>query len=101
MKYWRTDPEVLSKEWRSLPSRKDTRASTETVTNLFVTFSYVVAMWSNLVVPCITNPDNWKYCLNDWDVWLYPEIHRAWELMSGEETPYQEEKDMLQSGNKE
>lgn len=67
------------------------------MTNLFVAASYVAALWSTLIVPCVTNPDNWEYCMNDWDVWLYPEIHRAWDLMQGTETPYQEEQQVLQS----
>ena len=64
---------------------------------LFVVWSYVVTIWKTLLVPCITNPENWKYCANDWDVWLYPEIHRAWNLMQGTEKPYQEERAVLQS----
>ena len=55
-----------------------------------------MALWSNLVVPCVTIPSNWKYCFRDHDVWLYPEIQRAWNLMQGTEKPYQEEKDVLE-----
>jgi len=65
--------------------------------NFFVFWSYAMALWVNLVVPCVTNPTNWKYCFNDWDTWLYPEIRRAWDLMQGEEKPYQEEKNVLES----
>lgn len=64
---------------------------------VFVLCSYLGAMWSNLIVPCVTNPNNWKYCMNDWDQWMYPEIHRAWEIMSEQEKPYQEEQTVLQS----
>ena len=67
------------------------------MTKFFVAWTYVVAIWSNLVVPCVTNPNNWQYCFNDHDVWLYPEIQRAWDLMTGEETPYQEQQDVLDS----
>ena len=70
-------------------------------TKLFVIWSYIVALWSNLIAPCAFNPEAWKYCLNDWDVWLYPEIHRAWDLMRGKEKPYQEERNMLQSHKEE
>ena len=28
-----------------------------------------------------------KQCLSDWDQWLYPEIHRAWNLMTNYEKP--------------
>ena len=33
--------------------------------------------------------------MKDWDVWLVPEIKKGWELYTGEQTPYQEEKDKL------
>ena len=66
------------------------------MTNSFIVLSYLVALWSNLVVPCVTIPSNWKYCFSDHDVWLYPEIQRAWNLMQGTEKPYQEEQDVLE-----
>ena len=58
---------------------------------------YLNALWSTLIVPCTTVPSNWKYCFNDWDVWLYPEIHRAWDLITKQEIPYQSEQEALQS----
>lgn len=48
---------------------------------------YLQAAWSTLVVPC-THPGNWKACTSDWDVWLYPELVRGWELYMGQEVPY-------------
>jgi len=71
------------------------------VTKLFIVWTYTVAIWKTLLVPCVTNPDNWEYCTNDWDVWLYPEIQRAWNLMQGTEKPYQEEQDVLESNKVE
>ena len=68
-----------------------------TMTKLFVLWSYSVAIWSNLIVPCVTNPTNWQYCMKDHDQWLYPEIHRAWNLVVGSEVPYQEEQAVLES----
>lgn len=56
---------------------------------------YLQAFWSTLVVPCVTQPANWKYCFNDWDVWLYPELVRGFELYTGREVPYAEEADRL------
>ena len=38
-----------------------------------------------------------KQCLSDWDQWLYPEIHRAWNLMTNYEKPYAEERRVLES----
>ena len=67
------------------------------MTKAFIAFSYIAALWSNLVVPCVANPSNWKYCTSDLDVWLYPEIQRAWDLMQGTEQPYQTEQEALQS----
>ena len=62
-------------------------------------FFYLQALWSTLIFPCATQPSLWKYCFNDWDVWLYPEIHRAWDLISEQEIPYQSEQEALQSSD--
>ena len=56
---------------------------------------YLQAAWSTLVVPCVTNPDNWKQCFSDHDQWLYPELIRGWELYTGRETPYAEERGIM------
>lgn len=52
---------------------------------------YLQAAWSTLVVPCATNPENWKACSSNWDVWLLPEIQRGVDLVTGAELPYAEE----------
>ena len=44
---------------------------------------------------CNQSPDTRKACLSDWDVWLYPEIQRGWDLYTGKYVPYQEEKEKL------
>jgi len=51
---------------------------------------YLTAFWNTVVVNCI-QPVNWQYCSKDLDVWLWPEIQRGIDLMTGEERPYQEE----------
>jgi hypothetical protein len=66
---------------------------------MYYFWAYFVALWTTLIVPCVTNPVNWKYCFNDWDVWLYPEIQRAWDLYQRNEKPYQEEREILDSIN--
>ena len=71
------------------------------ITKIFITWAYISALWSNLIAPCAFNPNNWKYCTKDLDVWLYPEIQRAWDLMQGAEKPYQQERDVLQSNKVE
>ena len=67
------------------------------MTKIFIVWSYVVALWSTLIVPCVTVPENWKYCSKDLDVWLYPELVRGWDLITGREVPYQSEQEALQS----
>jgi len=62
----------------------------------FQAFAYGYALWTALIVPCVTQPANWKYCFNDWDVWLYPELVRGWELWTGIEVPYSAEHDRLE-----
>jgi len=44
---------------------------------------------------CNQSPETRKACLSDWDVWLYPEIQRGWDLYTGKHVPYQEEKEKL------
>ena len=65
-----------------------------TIWNEIVRFFVMVSMLFNI---CNQSPDTRKACLSDWDVWLYPEIQRGWDLKFGRETPYQEEKDKLES----
>ena len=48
---------------------------------------------------CAQNPQTRQACMKDWDVWLYPELVKGWELYTGEQTPYQEEKDKLNENN--
>ena len=54
-------------------------------------FSMIVMLFNI----CNQSPDTRKACLSDWDVWLYPEIQRGWDLYTGKYVPYQEEKEFL------
>ena len=62
---------------------------------LTVILIHISALWSNLIVPCVTVPENWKYCTSDWDVWLYPELVRGWEMITKDPCIYCEEKEKL------
>ena len=44
---------------------------------------------------CNQSPETRQACMSDWDVWLYPELQRAWDIRTGKETPYQEEDEKL------
>lgn len=44
---------------------------------------------------CNSNDFNRKQCMKDWDVWLFPEIQRAWDMYTEQYVPYQEERDKL------
>ncbi len=44
---------------------------------------------------CNSNDFNRQQCMKDWDVWLVPELKKGWELYTGKQTPYQEEKEKL------
>ena len=57
-------------------------------------FLSMVVMLFNI---CNSNDFNRQQCMKNWDVWLIPEIQRAWDIKSGSEVPYQEEKDVLNS----
>ena len=56
---------------------------------------YLQATWSTLVVPCVTNPENWNQCFTKFDEWLIPELVRGYEIWSGQELPYSDEADMM------
>ena len=56
---------------------------------------HLCALWSNLIVPCVTVPENWKYCTKDLDVWLYPELIKGWDAITGELCLYCDEKEIL------
>ena len=45
---------------------------------------------------CNSNEFNRQACMSDWDQWLIPELIRAWEIKTGQEIPYQNEKDVLE-----
>ena len=50
---------------------------------------------------CNQSPQTRQACTTDLDVWLIPELQRAWDLRTGKETPYQEEKEKLDEINSE
>ncbi len=63
---------------------------------LFSILLYAQALWSSLVVPCVTNPDNWEQCFNNHDQWLWPEVQRGIDLITERELPYAGESDILE-----
>ena len=58
-------------------------------------FFRLLSMLVMLFNVCNSNDFNRQQCMKDWDVWLYPELVKGWELYTGEKIPYQEEKDKL------
>ena len=56
---------------------------------------HLVAFFQVVVVNCI-QPVNWQYCYRV-DQWLLPEIKQGYELWTGQTTPYEKEKDFLNS----
>ena len=65
------------------------------IAKLFTAWLYLSAFFQGVVVPCVTVPENWKYCSKDLDVWLYPELVRAWEISTEGICLYCEEKEKL------
>ena len=57
----------------------------------------VITMAAMLFNMCNQNPQTRQACMSDWDVWLYPEIQRAWDLYTNVEQPYGEERRVLES----
>lgn len=61
---------------------------------MYTVINYITAFWSMVIVPCVTVPINWQYCVKI-DEWLIPEIVYGWNIKSGKIHPYQQEKDYL------
>ena len=55
-------------------------------------FLHMCVMLFNM---CAQNPQTRQACMSDWDVWLFPELQRAWDIYTEKEKPYQEEKEKL------
>ena len=58
---------------------------------------YVSSLFNMVVINSIKHPENIPYIFEAPEVWLYPEIQRGWNLVTGKEVPYQDEKDVLES----
>ena len=68
------------------------------ISKLWLAVVYAAALFNMLVVNSIRYPQNIQNILgSDPAVWLYPEVQRALDLITGSEVPYQEERDLLES----
>ena len=59
--------------------------------------NYIISFIGMVIIPCVTVPQNWEYCAKDWDVWLYPEIQRGFDMLTEKELPYQDERELLET----
>lgn len=57
----------------------------------------LLSMVGALFSMCTSNAFNLSQCSKNWDQWLFPEVKRAWDIKTRRETPYQEEKEVLDS----
>ena len=64
-------------------------------------FFRMLSMLVMLFNVCNSNDFNRQQCLQDWNVWLVPELQKGWDLYTEKEVPYQEEKDKLNDNNPE
>ena len=62
---------------------------------MFSLWIHLRAFFAVVVVGC-TQPVNWQHCYRV-DQWLLPEIVQGYKLWSGQEKPYQNERDYLNS----
>lgn len=56
-------------------------------------------MFILLFTMCNSNDFNRQQCIKEWDVWLVPELQKGWDIYSGKEVPYQNEKEILEDIN--
>ena len=59
----------------------------------------LLSMFVMLFNICNQSDFNRQQCMKDWDVWLYPELQKGWELYTEKEKPYQNEKEILEDIN--
>ncbi len=66
------------------------------MSELIAEATQLITMLVMLFNMCNSNEFNRQACMKDWDQWLIPELVRAWNIKSGKEIPYQDEKDMVE-----
>lgn len=59
----------------------------------------LLSMFVMLFNICNQSDFNRQQCMKDWDVWLYPELVKGWDLYTEKEKPYQREKEILEDIN--
>ena len=59
----------------------------------------IINMFILLFTMCNSNDFNRQQCIKEWDVWLVPELQKGWDIYSGKEVPYQNEKEILEDIN--
>ena len=69
------------------------------IAKFVVALGYAWSLLSMVVVSSIQHPENIKAWTSDHDVWLYPELQRGWDVITGAEIPYQDEKAVLESSD--
>jgi len=62
-------------------------------------FFRLLSMFAMVINICNSNEFNKQECMKDWDVWLYPELVKGWDLYTEKEKPYQREKEILEDIN--
>jgi len=50
------------------------------MTSLLQILQHLLAFYTVVAVNCVKYPENLKYCVNDLDVWLWPQVQR--DIMS-------------------
>ena len=59
----------------------------------------LLSMFVMLFNICNQTDFNRQQCMKDWDVWLYPELVKGWDIYTEKEKPYQREKEILEDIN--
>jgi hypothetical protein len=59
----------------------------------------LLSMFIVLFNICNQSDFNRQQCMKDWDVWLYPELVKGWDIYTEKEKPYQREKEILEDIN--
>jgi len=61
---------------------------------MYTIWNYAIVFFQMVLVPCVTVPENWKYCYKV-NEWLIPELQNGIEIYFDPSSIYQQERDII------
>ena len=61
---------------------------------MYTIWNYAIVFFQMVLVPCVTVPENWKYCYKV-NEWFIPELQNGIEIYFDPSSIYQQERDII------